>query len=311
MKSDNITDLDFALDIDFGKILTNPILDIAARFWEPERYEAFRTCYRSMRIIDDLVDNRKIGTSSISAHERAGLGDMINDWVESLRKGLPTDLFQEQLLQTMRRFCIPLWPWERLAKAMIYDVSHSGFASFRVFLRYCEGAAIAPASVFMHLCAIGIEGEHIVLPPFNIRRVARPLALFSYLVHIMRDFQKDQLNRLNYFADNILAESKLSQLDLLEAVENAEAAEGLRYLMSRYRSFADYYRRRARSTLDEHLPLLGDRYQLSLEVIYRLYVQIFERIRPQSGSFTTTELNPSPDEVHVRLKQVVADFRPV
>ncbi len=25
--------------------------------------------------------------------------------------------------------------------------------------------------------------------------------MFSYLVHIIRDFQKDQLNNLNYFAD--------------------------------------------------------------------------------------------------------------
>ena len=44
---------------DFEKILTNPILDIAARVWETDRYDAFKTCYRSMRWIDDLVDNRK------------------------------------------------------------------------------------------------------------------------------------------------------------------------------------------------------------------------------------------------------------
>jgi len=52
-------DLDFALHIDFEAILKNPILDIAERLWEEERYEAFRVCYRSMCIIDNIGDNRK------------------------------------------------------------------------------------------------------------------------------------------------------------------------------------------------------------------------------------------------------------
>jgi hypothetical protein len=59
MVTKNNTYIDFAIDVEFDKILTNPILDIAARFWEKDRYEAFKVCYRSMRVIDDLVDNRK------------------------------------------------------------------------------------------------------------------------------------------------------------------------------------------------------------------------------------------------------------
>ena len=51
--------LDFAREIPFDEILTNPILDIAARVWEQDRYDAFKICYRSMRRLDDLVDHRK------------------------------------------------------------------------------------------------------------------------------------------------------------------------------------------------------------------------------------------------------------
>ena len=37
-----------------------------------------------------------------------------------------------------------------------------------------------------------------------LRSAATPCAMFSYLVHIIRDFQKDQQNNLNYFADDVM-----------------------------------------------------------------------------------------------------------
>ena len=44
--------------------------------------------------------------------------------------------------------------------------------------------------------------------------VARPCAIFSYLVHIIRDFRKDQLNNLNYFAVDILEKHGLTAENL-------------------------------------------------------------------------------------------------
>ncbi len=55
---------------DFQKIVTNPILDIAARYWDNDRYEAFKICYKSMRIIDDFVDDRKVINKKISLFEK-------------------------------------------------------------------------------------------------------------------------------------------------------------------------------------------------------------------------------------------------
>ena len=53
---------------------------------------------------------------------------------------------------------------------------------------------------------------------------------------------------------------------------------------------------------------LDARSQLSLEVIYGLYTQVFERIDPERGSFSAEELNPTPEEVEVRLASIVSAF---
>ena len=42
--------------IDFNKIIDHPNILIAAAFWEEDRYQAARTCYKYMRSIEDLID---------------------------------------------------------------------------------------------------------------------------------------------------------------------------------------------------------------------------------------------------------------
>ena len=194
---------------------------------------------------------------------------------------------------------------------MVYDLKNDGFPTFLSFVRYTEGAAIAPASIFMHLCGISNPDGSFRPPTFDIRLAARPLALFSYLVHIMRDFQKDQQAHLHYFADQLLSRNSLTRNDL-EVVGNGGSICGrFRTLMTQYVSFAEYYRKKARSVVDDVTPLLAPRYQLSLELIYQLYLQIFERIDPEKGDFTAGELMPKPEEVRGRIEKTLADFVPV
>lgn len=311
MVEQNRTELGFALKLDFNQILANPILDIAARFWDDERYEAFRVCYRSMRIVDDLVDNRKATGLEISDGERKQYSRIISDWLESITHGTPDDAFQQELAATIERFQIPIWPWEKLASAMLYDLAHDGYPTFRAFLQYCEGAAVAPASVFMHLCGL-VEKEGVYRKPdFDSRKAARPLAVFSYLVHIIRDFQKDQQNNLNYFAHNLVRQHGLSGPQLKEIAEMGEISRSFRNLMAQYLGFAESYRQKARKTIDQVLPYLKSRYRLSLEIIYSLYFQIFERIDPQNSKFTPSELNPGSGEIQDRIDRTIAAFQSV
>jgi len=308
MCSDRLNRLQFAEDIDFSEILTNPILDIAARFWDEDRYTAFRTCYRSMRIIDDMVDNRKATGEAITDEEQAHYTAMLTDWLRAFKEGRADFPFVTELREIVERFSIPIWPWERLATAMIYDLSHKSFPSFRAFRRYAEGAAIAPASVFIHLCGVRSESGRFRPPTFDICRVARPLALFSYLVHIMRDFEKDQKSNLNYYADSILQTLGLTLSDLRTAAIEGKIEPPIRRLISTYCRFADFYRQRARIAVSSVAPLMEPRYALSLEIIYSLYLQIFERIDPEAEKFTTGDLNPPPDEVKRRIEMTVSVF---
>lgn len=302
--------LDFDGVKDFNQILTNPFLDIAARFWEKPRYEAFRVCYRSMRRLDDLVDDRKIESSPITEDEKAHYRELMTNWLQSIKNRSSSDSFMSELLAALDRFAIPLWPWERLCRAMIYDLEHDGFRSIRVFLRYAEGAAIAPASVFMHLCGVQERDDSSCRPPaYDIRSAARPLALFSYMVHIVRDFQKDQLRGLNYFADDFLSTRSLGREDLRRVAEGGEVPPMLRDLIGQYRSLADHYRSKARDQLNSMASVLEPRYRLSLEIIYGLYHLVFERIDPKNGRFTEDELNPSSSEVQTRLSEIISNFK--
>lgn len=311
MTSGNQKRLDFALDVDFSDILTNPILDIAARFWDHDRYEAFKICYRSMRRIDDLVDRRKACGTPILEAEAEQLRRMLFDWLEAMRGKDISDPFRRELVDVLEKFKLPFWPWERLYASMVYDLGHDGYRSLLTFLRYAEGVAIAPASVFMHLCGVSRRGGRYHRPDFDIRLAARPLALFSYLVHILRDFQKDQLNNLSCFADNLLSQHALTRDDLRKIAEGGPISPLFRDLVATYVFLAEYYRKRARRMMDDIIPLLGPKYQLSLEIIYHLYLQIFEKIDPLHGRFTGPELNPSPEEVRSRIQQTIDGFTPV
>lgn len=297
--------INFEAQEDFEKILTNPILDIAARVWDKDRYDAFRICYRSMRIIDDLVDDKKSELKKLTDSDKEYLENIIDSWTDALKKRDPIDDFQDNLILAMEKFKIPDWPWVRLSKAMIYDLHHDGFETFLIFRRYTEGAAIAPASIFMHLCGLSKTGNDYQAPSFDIRRKAMPLALFSYLVHIMRDFEKDQNESLNYYADNLVKKYDLDNAIIRQAALKNEITDNLRRLFSDYHQKAGYYRNQSQKMLEQLLPTLDSKYALSLNIIFALYDQIYKRIDIKNGDFSIAELNPTPAEISSLLAELL------
>ncbi|HUW93771.1 MAG TPA: squalene/phytoene synthase family protein [Bacteroidales bacterium] len=291
--------------IDFEKIIEHPNILIAARFWDEERYRAACVCYKFMRAIDDLIDNYKAENHKIEESEKVRFAADVEKWLGMLfGKGELTD-FQTGLLETVERFRIPHWPLEAFARSMYYDVDHDGYPTIHDFIEYSQGASVAPASIFVHLAGLQ-EGEHGYCdPPFDVRSTASPCAIFSYLVHTIRDFRKDQHNNLNCFADDVIAKNGLSRHDLHEIACGAPIVPGFRAMMKEYYLLADEYRIKTMEVMEKVCHLLQPRYRLSLEIIFELYLMVFERIDPENGTFTTEELNPSPAEIRTRVLGVL------
>jgi phytoene synthase len=307
MKSLKDAYLDIYRSIDFEKIKDHPNILIAANFWEEERYLAAKTFYKFMRAVDDLIDDHKSITSTITGSEKEGFIEYVDRWVKMIFEGVPDDPFQKELTDTIRRFRIPAWPLEAFARSMIYDIHNDGFKTIQSFLTYAGGASVAPAAIFVHLAGLRKTGENFEAPEFDVRKAAQSCAIFSYLVHIIRDFQKDQLNNLTYFADDQIGKHGLTRKMLGDIARGATIPSGFREMIGEYYSLADEYRLKTEECIREIWPFMEHRYQLSLEIIFNLYLMVFERIDLKNGKFTSAELNPSASESADRVYKTIVN----
>ena len=300
--------LDIFSSIDFHQIKDHPNILIAANFWEAERFCAAKICYKFMRAIDDLIDNYKAKNRLIEAGERKQFEANVEEWLKMIIISKECNPLQGELIETIEKFRIPLWPMEVFAKSMIYDINNDGFPTLNAFLEYSGGSSVAPASIFVHLNGLRKVNGQYESPSFDVKWAATPCAIFSYLVHIIRDFQKDQLNNLSYFADDLIIQNGLSPKALLEFANGKPVNNNFRNLIKHYYLLANGYRLKTYDTIKEIKPLLEPRYQLSLEIIFDLYLMVFEMIDLKNGRFTTEELNPTPDETRERVYSTIMNF---
>ena len=294
--------------IDFEQIKDHPNILIAANFWDNDRYCAAKICYKFMRAIDDLIDNHKAKNKFIEPEERKEFVANVDEWLKMIVVSKECNALQGELKETFEKFMIPVWPMEVFSKSMIYDINNNGFPTLDAFLDYACGASVAPASIFVHLNGLqNINGRY-EAPRFDVKWAATPCAIFSYLVHIIRDFQKDQLNNLSYFADDLIIKNHLTRSVLLEFANGKPVNNNFRNLIRQYYLLADEYRLTTYDIIKEIRPLLEPRYQLSLEIIFDLYLMVFERIDLKNGTFTAKELNPTPEETRQRVYNAIINF---
>ena len=287
-----------------------PILALAASCWDEDRVQAFTALYKAMRRVDDLVDGRRKGRRSIPPAERRCLEREIRGSMLAApdSAGGRFESGHAALGDAMRRFSLPDWPFERWTSAMIADLRCEGFESWRDFYRYSLGAAAAPGAIFLHLAAASREDGGYVPPAFDVDAVSRPLALFAYTVHLLRDFREDQPNGLNAFPRALLRRFGLDEAQLCEIA--CRAADGSRRPPARflaflraYRGIAEHYRVGAREAIDSVSDILEPRARLSIEIVYDLYLQLLEKARDVAG---VPDLAVTPSETRDRIARVIA-----
>ena len=297
--------------IDFEQIKDHPNILIAARFWDENRFGAAKTIYKFMREIDDLIDNHKAVNKTISENEKIHFTENVDKWLKMIVNGGNDNSLQSELTETIKKFRIPSWPLEAFARSMIYDINNNGFPTLAAFLEYAGGASIAPAAIFVHLAGLRELENKYSAPTFNVKEAATSCAIFSYLVHIIRDFQKDQLNNLNYFADDLIEKHTLTKSDLSNIAMGAKISNSFRELIKEYYLMADEYCQKTHDCIRAIWPYLEPRYQLSLEIIFELYLMVFEKIDIRNGTFTTAELNPTPAESKQRVHKAIMNSRTI
>ena len=294
--------------INFEKILDHPNILIAAHFWDTERYEAAKTCYKFMRAIDDLIDNYKSEHLTIASEEKEHFETEVNTWISTVLNTKQNNIAQAELIETVRRFHIPSWPLEAFARSMIYDIYNDGFPTLQAFLDYAGGASVAPASIFVHLCGLTKVNGNYSPPDFDVKQVATPCAIFSYLVHIIRDFEKDHSHNLNYFPEDLMKKYQLNRNCLLQMANGSDITVEFREMIRELYKVADEYRIKTYDTMHEIMPRLEPSSRLSLEIVFDLYHMVFERIDIENGTFKTEELNPTPEEIKKRVWKVIEEF---
>jgi len=308
---DNDTIKSIIESISFENIEKHPNILIAARFWDDRRYHAAKVCYQFMRMIDDQIDERKAEDSAIDCLEKKILTDKVNSWMECLDKTSDKDPWIRELADTISTFHIPLKLFHSFSRSMHYDVNHDGFSTLEEFKDYAEGASVAPASIFVHLCCLSENNGEYISPDFDVVRVARPCAIFSYIVHIIRDFQEDQRSNLNYFAADLLAKNNLLPSDLKEMANGSPITDSFRNMINEYYQLARIYSEQTLEEIQKLKAKLSDRYLLSLHIIYNLYKQVFDRIDIENGSFTSRELNPSPMEIKEKVLEITSTWQTI
>jgi phytoene/squalene synthetase len=295
--------------IDFQQIKDHPNILIAANFWDDERFCAAKICYKFMRAIDDLIDNYKAKNRLIKPEERQEFVANVEEWLKMIIISKECNALQGELRETIEKFRIPIWPMEAFAKSMIYDINNDGFPTLETFLAYARGASVAPASIFVHLNGLKSVHGRYEKPRFDVKWAATSCAIFSYLVHIIRDFQKDQLNNLSYFADDLIIKNGLNRKIIKEFANGKPVNYKFRNLIKQYYQLADEHRIKTYDIIKEIRPHLEPRYQLSLDIIFDLYLMVFERIDLEKGKFTTEELYPTPGETRERVYNLIMNFK--
>jgi len=234
----------------------------AGRFDEPARERLFVVTYASMRVIDDYVDELFLCRPFPERkRERAAVLDQLDriaDQVRACADGSfrpgPT-AFEPVVFSALNQLLpatgLGARPWETLVEALRRDVRERPVQTWEEYLEYCEGACVAPAEVFVHVTACDATSLRTDLPQ-PLAWYARPLAVFSYLAHMLRDLEEDAHGAPQIYPvpRAVIVEAGLS-IDEARRASRQRQWAGLQRMLVAISREAGRWRDRARSRLEE------------------------------------------------------------
>jgi phytoene synthase len=265
----------------------NPFLYYVSSFFEDKnKFKAFCSTYASMRILDDFVDGIR-NRNNLNISEQKHYLDEINKWENLITDCYSGKRFENKILwalsDTFKTFNLPIAPWENLAEAMRWDIKNSRFNTFEDFLNYTEGAAIAPATIFISVlsaqsdsntydCSVNVSDPYIY---------AKDLAIFCYLTHILRDISCDlelENSGLIYLSVEDLKRFSISETDLWDFKINKSVNKNFQEMMKHQIKRARKFGEKGKSITGGFFKYLDSDCKFILELLITLYEKTLDKI---------------------------------
>jgi 15-cis-phytoene synthase len=234
---------------------------VMARLLGPERGNAIAAIYGFARVADDAVDEPAPGETPDRI--RARLASML----EELKRAAAGDSREPRfavLGETVRRYRIPLEPFEHLVAGVSMDIEPQRYRTFADLELYCY--RVAGTVGLMITPVAGYRADSPALEH------AKTLGTAMQLTNILRDVGEDQRRGRVYLPAEDLERFGLSEADLAAGVVDA-----------RFRALMEFEIGRARRLYDEGLALIplltSARGRAAFEFACEAYSGILGKIR--------------------------------
>lgn len=274
-------------------------LHAVGRFLPGAKRRLFEAAYAGMRVIDDYIDDGFLRLSPEGrAHHRTRAVETVEAWRRRSRTALagadwravdPDQAQDDALLQAgaaplydalfaavAEAPAPPAAAWDLLARSMGEDAQERPLQDWDGFLHYCEGATVAPAAIFLHVLTSARDGVR--LHESALFDAARPMALFCYLVHILRDLRKDagQGGQLLTLPAAMLSTHGLTRETAAQAI--VAQAPGALSLAADLAGRAGAYRAETARVREALTPDLGPRERAVLGALTTVYERLHDRL---------------------------------
>ncbi|KAK1410592.1 hypothetical protein QVD17_37129 [Tagetes erecta] len=197
----------------------------------PERQKAIWAIYVWCRRTDELVDGPN------ASHITPKALDRWESRLEDLFNGLPFDMLDAALSDTVSKFPVDIQPFKDMIEGMRMDLKKSRYKNFDELYLYCYYVAGTVGLMSVPIMGIDPESQATTESVYN---AALALGIANQLTNILRDVGEDARRGRVYLPQDELAQAGLSDEDIFSEK-----------VTDKWRSFMKKQIKRARYFFDE------------------------------------------------------------
>ncbi|WP_067933766.1 phytoene/squalene synthase family protein [Alicyclobacillus kakegawensis] len=238
---------------------------------QPKRL-AMHAIYAWSRICDDAVDEFSGDLATKRLEEAESL----------LRRATEPSYLEDDhpvvqaLGDTIRRYHIPIDPFEDLLRGMRVDLKPVRFTTFAELKQYCEYVAGSVGRLCIHV--FGFTGE-------EAPHLANQMGIALQLTNVMRDLKEDMGRNRIYIPSQDMEEVGCTLDDLRKGRKTPPFLQLMQRQLERAR---EHYRQAM-----ELFPLIHADARRCLQMIYAVYFELFKAIEAKPESVLTERISLS------------------